>query len=254
MTQTLRPEEAAAHAVHGRPLHMAPAADDERRRAVYVLELPVRVAHWAIVLAILVLSVSGWWIGTANLPARELDMQTVRFVHICAAWVMIAAMLTRVIWMFTGNEYASWREWIPSNLQRVKEAIGIVTFYFGFRRVYPEPPGGHNVIAGLSYAGVYALLAFMALSGFALESAPGAGDWRNIVAAPVLSLGLATLRWLHHNGMWVIWAFVAIHVSIATLIDAETRGNCYNAIISGWRPRLRWMRRADLPPGDGTKR
>jgi Ni/Fe-hydrogenase 1 B-type cytochrome subunit len=153
---------------------------------------------------------------------------------------MLAAMVMRVIWMFTGNEWASWREWVPSTWARFKEIFGIVRFYSFFSPRYPEPAGGHNALAGLAYVGIYSILAFMFLSGIALEGSPGPGEeWRAWVAAPVAWIPGPMLKFLHHVGMWLIWVFMAFHIGVATLIDAETRGNCYSAIFSGWRSRLR---------------
>jgi Ni/Fe-hydrogenase 1 B-type cytochrome subunit len=208
---------------------------------VYVFQLPVRVVHWAIFLCVVVLTFTGWWIGSGDLPRNGpiTSMTWARRVHIGAGWVMLAAIVVRVIWSFTGNEWASWREWIPTTRKRFGEIFGVISFYLFLRPRYPDPGGGHNPVAGLSYTAVYAIFAFMFLSGIALERTGQPGDWHAWVAAPVLWIPVGTLRLLHHAGMWVIWTFIVVHICIATLIDHETRGNCFSAIFSGWRSRLR---------------
>jgi Ni/Fe-hydrogenase 1 B-type cytochrome subunit len=202
----------------------------------YALELPVRLAHWTIVACLVVLSATGWWIARADLPAAPaVSMQAARFAHILSGWILFAAVIMRVVWLFTGNRYASWREWIPTSRARLREAVRVLRFYAFIDRRYPPHGAGHNPLAGLSYAGIYVVLAFMVLSGLALEGAGAPGDWHMLIAAPVAWIPPTALRLLHHLGMWVCWIFVVIHVAIATLVDVETRGNVFGAIVSGWR-------------------
>ncbi|HVY62895.1 MAG TPA: cytochrome b/b6 domain-containing protein [Planctomycetota bacterium] len=208
-------------------------------QAVYVFELPVRLAHWGIFLAVSVLSVSGYCIAVAQplpFPWFTADMQTTRFVHVIAGWALVALVAMRVIWMFTGNEFASWREWVPPSRARIREVLELRRFYMFGRRSYPEHTGVKNVMAGLSYTFIYGLFAFMALSGIALEGSGLPGDWHTWVSWPVAWMGAPWLRFLHHMAMWVIWAFVCVHVSLATLVDETTHGDIFSVIISGWKP------------------
>lgn len=219
-----------------------PPAPEPAPGPVYVFELPVRVVHWTIFLDIVVLSLTGYFIGNANLPDSPYGtwtMQALRFIHVVGGWLLLAAMVLRIGWMFLGNEFASWREWVPSTRQRLREIAGVFKFYTFLSPRYPEPAGGHNPMAGLAYCVIYAIFFFMFFSGMALEGAGTPGDWHMWLAWPVAWIPHATLRFLHHLGMWVIWLFVAFHIGVATLIDQETRGNCFSAIFSGWRSRLR---------------
>ena len=82
---------------------------------VYVWELPVRIVHWTIVLALIVLSVTGYYIhhpflaggGAPGHPG--FTMGTIRFVHEATGFVFTAAVLFRIYWAFVGNRYAHWR-------------------------------------------------------------------------------------------------------------------------------------------------
>ena len=119
---------------------------------VYVWEVPVRVTHWLIALSIVVLSATGLYIGDPFLivpgQAREhFVMGWMKVIHGYTAYVFIASVLARVIWMFTGNKYAHWDKFIPVHPSRRRGLWPTLRFYlFALRK----PPGfvGHNPLAG----------------------------------------------------------------------------------------------------------
>ena len=64
----------------------------------YVWEVPVRVTHWVNFLAIIMLSVTGIYIGTAKTLAHEPSqfvMGWIRFVHFVAAYAFSISVLAR---------------------------------------------------------------------------------------------------------------------------------------------------------------
>ena len=84
----------------------------------YVWQIPVRITHWLIALSIVVLSVTGLYIGhpfmTTSGEARlTFVMGWVKLIHLYSALVFIAAVAARIVWMFTGNKYARWDKFIP---------------------------------------------------------------------------------------------------------------------------------------------
>src|SRR5574340_1364040 len=92
--------------------------DAEPRRNVYVWELPVRLTHWMNVLSIGVLTVTGifiaWpFIGTGGRASDQFLMGSIRFTHFVAAFVFTISVLVRIYWMFMGNKWASWKQFIP---------------------------------------------------------------------------------------------------------------------------------------------
>ena len=91
---------------------------------VYVWEVPVRITHWLIAFSIVVLSVTGFYIGRPFIivsgPAgQSFTMGWMKVIHGYAAYVFILAVLTRIIWMFTGNKYAHWDKFIPVHRSRI---------------------------------------------------------------------------------------------------------------------------------------
>src|SRR5690349_24159670 len=119
------------------PPAAAVAARDELVR-VYVWEVPVRITHWLIAFSIVALSVTGFYIGrpfmTVIGPAGQSSLMSwMKNVHVISAYVFTAALLVRVIWMFTGNKYAHWDKFISINRTRMKGFMPTVFFYMFLR-------------------------------------------------------------------------------------------------------------------------
>ena len=115
------------------------------RRAIYVWELPVRVVHWVIVLALIVLSITGYdihhpFVSGAGGPGHAgFTMGTIRFVHEITGFVFTAAVLVRVYWAFVGNRFARWRALLPITRAQRRDLRDTVSFY-ALRRRHPRPP------------------------------------------------------------------------------------------------------------------
>jgi Ni/Fe-hydrogenase 1 B-type cytochrome subunit len=109
----------SATTLRRRPRH--PPIDRAGRQTVYVWELPVRIVHWTIVLAILVLTLTGFWLYSPFFRPSAIygwghpgyTLAVIRFIHEVAGGIFIAALLGRVYWAFAGNRYASWRALLP---------------------------------------------------------------------------------------------------------------------------------------------
>src|SRR5512136_1175680 len=136
------------------PAAARPARDEDLVR-VYVWQVPVRLTHWLIGLSIVVLSVTGIYIGRPFLvvpgEARfHFVMGTMKVVHFYFAIAFSLAVFTRILWMFIGNQYARWDKFIPVARHRREGIIGTFKFYIFAMR---KPPGfvGHNPLAGMSY-------------------------------------------------------------------------------------------------------
>ena len=85
-----------------------PLIHEENLVRVYVWETPVRVTHWVIVLAIAVLSFTGYYLYNPFIISRGSSvflMATMRFVHELTGFVFIAAVLVRLYWFFKGNRW-----------------------------------------------------------------------------------------------------------------------------------------------------
>jgi Ni/Fe-hydrogenase 1 B-type cytochrome subunit len=208
---------------------------------VYVWQLPVRITHWLIALSLFVLAFTGYSIGDPFIrvpgEARQhFVMGTIKAIHFYAAIVFAVSVLSRITWMFLGNEFARWREFLPLRRDRWREVRRTLAFYLFLRR---EGPGaiGHNALAGLTYGLVFALCLLEIATGLALYSASAALDspMRAFGFLVPLFGGLQTARWIHHIGMWLLLGFFVHHLMSALTMSILERSGTMESIFSGFK-------------------
>ena len=91
----------------------SPRVGEARDTAIshYVFEAPVRLWHWLTVGCMLVLMVTGYFIGRP-LPSVSGEatylfyMGDIRLIHFSAAMVFTVILLMRIYWAFVGNRYS----------------------------------------------------------------------------------------------------------------------------------------------------
>ena len=222
------------------PIETPPPEDSDLVR-VYVWEWPVRLCHWAIVLSITVLSVTGIYIGTPSItvtgPAGEHFLTgTVKVVHFYAAILFTLAVISRIIWMFVGNHFSHWDKFIPTTRRRRKGLVQALRFYLFRLR---KPPGfiGHNPLAGATYTLVFLIYVVMILTGFTLYGASAAVGSQMHVFRHLVPLfgGLQTVRLIHHVGMWLLIGFAIHHVYSAVLMSQIEANATTESIFSGYK-------------------
>jgi len=206
---------------------------------VYVWELPVRITHWLIAGSIIVLSATGLYIGnpfvTVPGPASpNFLMGWVKVIHGYVAYVFIASVLARVIWMFTGNRHARWDQFIPARPARRRGLLPTIKFYLFARR---DPPAavGHNPVAGATYVLVFGLYFLAILTGLMLRGSGGAGAWQWLASLEPLFGGLQNVRWIHHINMWLLLGFAVHHVYSGILMSIVERNGTMESIFSGYK-------------------
>ncbi len=207
---------------------------------VYVWDVVVRLTHWIIMLAILILAFTGIYIGKPFfIPTGAEDQQfvmgTVKVVHSYTAIVFTLAVLLRVGWMFVGPYYARWHQFVPASPRRRRDVWRMLKFYTFLSR---DPPlnVGHNPLAGLTYLLVFALYFVMIVTGLAMYSV-GAGVsymkmWDFLL--PILG-GAQTARWIHHITMWLLLGFFAHHIWSAILVSRAEGHGLIDSMFSGYK-------------------
>lgn len=211
----------------------------------YIWQIPVRVTHWLIALSIVTLSVTGFYIGhpfiTVPGEARfAFVMGTMKAVHFYTAIVFTLAVLARIIWMFRGNRYASWRQFLPVSRERRRDVVGTLRFYLFLSRKMP-PASGHNPVAGLAYTLVFGLYLLEITTGLALVSVNAhVGSWMGAFGFLLPWVGGAqTARWIHHVILWLLLGFAVHHVYSAWLVSIVEKNATMDSIFSGYKIRRR---------------
>ena len=106
---------------------------------VYVWEWPVRFAHWIIFTTIVSLSITGYYMHYPFIIPHGRTayvMGTMRFIHLLSGFAFIGAILIRVVWMFIGNQWSHWDQFIPTTKKRLKDLsrpAGITDLWSGRR-------------------------------------------------------------------------------------------------------------------------
>ena len=140
-------------------------------KSVYVYDAPVRVWHWVNALAITVLAVSGYFIGSP-LPTQPGEasanflMGYIRFAHFAAGYVLAIGLLGRAYWAIVGNHHARELFWVPI-FQRAYW-LELVTMLKWYAFLVPRPGRfvGHNPLARFAMVFGYMTLAlFMIVTG-----------------------------------------------------------------------------------------
>jgi len=214
------------------------------RHTVYVWEWPVRIVHWAIVFALLVLSLTGYYIhdpflggaGTTGRPG--FTMGEIRFIHEATGFVFIAAVVLRVNWAFVGNRYAHWRALVPLTRAQRRALRDMIGFYALVRRSPPRA-NGHNPLAAAAYLFVYAgfivtILTGLGLFAWLLRRPP----WTTLFSWTWSVMSIPELRLVHFLLLFVYIAFALLHIYTSILIDVEDRNGELSSIITGYKANL----------------
>lgn len=214
---------------------------------VYVWEAPVRIWHWVMALAMVVLAVTGYLIGSplssvGGEASNHFLFGYIRFVHFAAGYVFAVAFLLRVIWAFVGNRFAREIFTLPIRLLSPRfwgELIEQVKYYLFLRRE-SVPYQGHNPLAMTAMFFMYVLgTVFMIVTGLALYGeGTGMGSWAYTVfsswALPLLGYS-QNVHTLHHLGMWYLILFAIVHMYMAVREDIFTGETVVSTMVNGWR-------------------
>jgi len=236
MTAAGVPERAKLTLAHKVP---PPAGD---YRWVYLWEWPLRAMHWTAAVGLVVLVVTGLYIGkpyfmTGGEASAHFLMGWVRFLHFSAAAVLVMTGIVRVYWLFMGNRYERVVALFPVRPRDWANLFRMMKFYLMIRPEKAPRYLGHNPLQQLSYTAIYGLTLFMVVSGFTLygQATPGGmiyslTNW----LVPVLG-GLPIVRLLHHAGTWLFLTFIPIHIYLAIRADHLERTGVISSIIRGGR-------------------
>lgn len=210
----------------------------QQSKRVYVWELPVRLTHWINTVCIVAFSITGLYIGNPFMHALSADqyiMGWMRFIHFIAGYAFLMSMIIRIYWSFMGNEHANWRVLFPFSAERWRDLIGGLKFYALLSKKAPFAIG-HTATAGLTYLIVFLIFGFEIVSGFALYSVNHSGLLWTLLGGWLTGLlHLQTIRLYHHLAMYVILAFVLVHIYIAWWLDSVEKNGLMFSIFGGYK-------------------
>lgn len=214
-------------------------------KSVYVYEAPVRLWHWVNALSLVVLAVTGYFIGSPlpTMPGEASAnylMGYIRFAHFAAGYVFAVGLLGRLYWAVVGNHHARELFTLPVfNRVYWREVITMLKWY-AFIIPRPSRYVGHNPLARAAmFFGFLFISLFMAVTGFALYGeGTQPGSWAHTVCTswviPLFGSSQDVHTW-HHLGLWAMVIFVILHVYAAIREDIMGRQSIVSTMISGYR-------------------
>lgn len=212
--------------------------------AVRVYEAPLRLWHWINASAIIVLCVTGYFIGSP-LPTQPGEasanflMGYIRFAHFAAAMVFVVGFIGRMYWAMVGNHHARQLFILPFwDGMWWKEVFHEVQWYLFLKRE-PRKYVGHNPLAQLAMFFFIVLGSFfMIATGLALYGEGlGQDHWISKLFGWVIkAFGQSQdVHTWHHMGMWIFITFMMIHIYVAVREDIMSRQSIVSTMISGVR-------------------
>ena len=164
-----------------------------------------RILHLLIVLSVVLLIITGFYIHRPFVGGGGFLMSLVRGVHFFAAAVLIIAAVWRIIGMFFGRN-RDWRSFIPTfaDIKLLPNTIN----YYAYLSEEPEIKKKYNPLQMISYSLVFVLVVFQIVSGFALQYPDGWLSWFNYS----LFNNEIQVRMAHFIVNWLFVMFLMIHV------------------------------------------
>jgi Ni/Fe-hydrogenase 1 B-type cytochrome subunit len=218
---------------------MASPAGAVAKERLYIWELPVRLVHWVLFFSILVLSVTGYYMGdpfiSAPGPANaQFVMGWMRAIHLYTAALFSAAVLLRLYWFFAGNRYARLSDFNPLRRWR---GFWQTFLYFCFLKPHPETYPGHDALAAASYGFIFLIYLVLTATGLALYTAIAAtgSPFQAFDFLVPLFGGLQMARLIHHICMYIVWIFVVIHIYSVVLWSMIEESGEIDSIFNGYK-------------------
>lgn len=209
---------------------------------VYLWHWPIRAMHWLAAISIVVLAVTGLYIGkpyfvVAGDPSSQYVMGWMRFLHFAAAGLLVATAIVRVYWLFAGNKFERWNALFPLSPRSWSNMWKQVKHYLMIRPEEAPSYLGHNPLQQLSYTGLYFVAAVMVVTGFAMYGQADPGGFFYASFAWVIDLfgNVQTVRFVHHVLTWVFLVFIPIHVYLTLRTDLLEHTGTLSSIVSGGR-------------------
>jgi len=165
-----------------------------------------RIAHVVIMLSILLLIITGFYIHYPFLGSGGGFLMTLmRGIHFFAAFVFTIAVIFRVIFMFFGKD-RDWASFLP-HWNDVLLLPKVVCHYLHLCDM-PRLKKKYNPLQMMAYTAIFLLAIFQILSGFAMMYPDGWLSWFNY---GVFGTEYNT-RIAHYIINWLFVLFISVHL------------------------------------------
>ena len=214
---------------------------------VYVFSMGLRIWHWINFFSILVLFITGlyignpFFIGSQGVEAtyayeKSLTMGLIREIHFIAGYILLAGLIFRFLIALSSKRD---RMFIPkvwkaefwfSVIESVKEYLFISSAKDSYPHIRPTT-------ARFAYFLLYIALLFMVMTGFGMYGMSNPeGFWVSLFGwiIPFLGGEFPTHMW-HHWVAWLIILFAIVHVYFVVREDFTKKTGEVSSMINGYK-------------------
>lgn len=184
-----------------------------------IWDLPLRLCHWLLVLAVL-----GCWV-TYRIGIEAFNW------HVWCGYVVLVLAAFRIAWGFVGPRHARFADFVggPTRIRRYARAL--------FSSDPTQHFAGHNPLGALMVIFILLLLAVEALSGlFANDEVVSSGPLYGYVDDATSDAWSS----LHRQGAKVVWVAVWLHIAAVFSYLLVKRDNLILPMITGRKQRS-WL-------------
>lgn len=211
-------------------------------QAYYLFSPFLRIFHWVMFVATVVLFVTGLYIGNPFFIGSQgleptfafnkvLSMEYMRYVHFITAWILVVSFIFRIYgWIINRGDRLLPKVWKKAYWQGMKD----VTFHYLFI-ASTHRPYLRNSLARSSYIGLYGMMLVVILTGFALYYQIEPNTFRAKLFNWIIPLfgSEYAVRLVHHIFAWLIMLFAIVHIYMAIRADAMEKEGEISSMFSG---------------------
>lgn len=211
------------------------------RRVKKEWTLSMRANHWAMVMCILVLIPTGFYIASpfCVCTGETIDkflMGNMRYIHVLFGVILLFVFFWRIYLAFFSRHHADWKDFFAWT--DWKNTIAQIKFYALVSEEKPVHRFLYGPLQSIAYGGVILMLALILLTGIILAGAghdAGFTGWIYSLAKPFQNIlgGLATIRFVHHILTWLFIVFVIVHIYMAFWYDVVFKEGTVSSMING---------------------
>jgi len=175
---------------------------------IRIWDLPTRLFHWALVLCMIGLFVTG------KIGGNAMNW------HFRLGYAALALVLFRAIWGFIGGHWSRFVRFFPT-------PAGVLRYIKG--RTRPEDKAGHNPLGACSVLALLSLTAAQAVTGlFSYDEIAFAGPLTGLVSEASVSQATS-----YHKawGQYLLIALVALHVLAIIVYSVRKHGLLWPMIV-----------------------
>ena len=214
---------------------------EDIRVTVKEWSVAIRILHWTMALAIVILIATGFYIARpfvleAGETVDKFFMGDVRFVHILFGLFLVFTFIWRVYLGFIPAQHASWKNFLA--FTDWKNLITQMKFYTFVSKEKPERNYLYGPLQAMAYGGIFIMVFLIIITGLILMGGNYDTGITGVVYAilrPVERMmgGLAGVRYVHHILTWLFILFIFVHIYMAFWYDMIFKEGTVSSMING---------------------